>query len=246
MRTYSILAFLMLATTSLYSQEKAKDPATVTQLWEPKVKKVAPGNAFGDPPSDAVILFDGKDLSKWSGEKGGDAKWDVKDGAMTVVKGAAGIKTRQTFGDIQLHLEWREPLTVSGEGQGRGNSGVFFQERYELQVLDSYENETYVNGQAGAMYKQYPPLVNATRKPGEWQSYDVVFTAPRFSDNGALIVPAHITVFHNGVLVQNNSTLWGPTENVGSPRYSAHGKGSLMLQDHGDPVSYRNIWVREL
>lgn len=157
-----------------------------------------------------------------------------------------GIKTKQVFGDIQLHVEWRSPAEVKGEGQGRGNSGVFLQERYEVQVLDSYANQTYANGQAGSVYKEYAPLVNASRKPGEWQSYDIIFTAPRFSEKGTLVVPGYLTVFHNGVLIQNHVALKGPTQYKGLPMPEVHGKGPLLLQDHGDAVSFRNVWVREL
>jgi Domain of Unknown Function (DUF1080) len=236
---------LLFTATSLLAQTPGKDPAS-TELWSPKPKKITPGNTLGAAPSDAVILFDGKDLSKWTSSKEGPAKWDVKDGAFTVVKGTGGIKTTQTFGDVQLHIEWLEPTTVEGVGQDRGNSGIFLQGKYEIQVLESYTGETYVNGQAGAVYKQHIPLVNATRKPGEWQVYDIVYNAPHFSENGAVISPARMTVFLNGVLIQNNVSVWGPTENVGSPLYVAHGKGSLELQDHGHPVSFRNIWIREL
>jgi hypothetical protein len=166
---------------------------------------------------------------------------------MTVVPGAGDIRTRRGFGDVQLHIEWRTPAEVSGEGQGRGNSGIFLMERYELQVLDSYENRTYANGQAGAIYKQHIPLVNASRRPGEWQSYDVVFTAPRFGADGTLLNPAYMTVFHNGVLIQNHVALRGPTRYIGEPSYEAHAdRAALVLQDHGNPVSYRNIWLREI
>ncbi len=219
----------------------------VTQIWEQSPTVITAGKNSGDAPSDAIILFDGKDLSKWTSESGNSAPWQVSDGSMTVVAGTGAIKTKQVFGDIQLHIEWRTPSEVKGEGQDRGNSGIFFQEQYELQVLDSYENSTYSNGQAGAIYKQYIPLVNASRKPGEWQTYDVVYTAPRFSENnGRVIVPAYITVFQNGVIIQNHVQLTGPTENQGLPVYKTHGKKSIVLQDHSTLVSYRNIWVREL
>ena len=218
----------------------------VTEIWDLKPKKITAGVNPGEAPSDAIQLFDGKDLSKWSTLSGADAKWEIKDGAITVVKGAGDIKTKQTFGDIQLHIEWRSPANVEGEGQGRGNSGIFLQERYELQVLDSYESQTYSNGQAGSIYKQSIPLVNACRKPGEWQTYDVIYTAPKFSDNGRVITPAYITVLHNGVLILNNIQILGPSEYKGLPVYQSHAKASLKLQDHGNPVSYRNIWVREL
>ncbi len=166
---------------------------------------------------------------------------------MTVVPGAGNIRTRRRFGDLQLHIEWRTPAEVSGEGQDRGNSGIYLMERYELQVLDSYDNRTYSNGQAGAIYKQHIPMVNASREPGEWQSYDVVFTAPRFGADGALLSPTHMTVFHNGVLILNHVELRGPTKFIGEPEYEAHAdRVPLLLQDHGNPVSYRNVWVREI
>src|SRR5262245_39319711 len=201
---------------SVLAQGKPRESLepTVTEVWDLKPKKITPGTAAGEAPSDAIILFSGKDLSNWSTMKGEDSKWEVKDGAFTVVKGAGDVKTRQTFGDVQLHIEWRAPSEIVGDGQGRGNSGIFLQERYELQVLDSYESVTYSNGQAGSMYKQEQaiPLVNACRKPGEWQTYDVIYTAPRFNDAGRVVIPAHITVLHNGVLIQNNTPITGPTE----------------------------------
>jgi hypothetical protein len=230
---------------SMAQTQNSKDPK-VTEVWEPKPKRVTPGVIPGEAPSDALVLFDGKDLNKWSSLDGTPAKWEIKDGIVTVAKGTGDIKTKQTFGDVQLHIEWREPAIIEGEGQGRGNSGIFFQEKYELQVLDSYESPTYSNGQAGSIYKQHMPLVNATRKPNEWQYYDVVYTAPHFGENGTVISSARITVFHNGVVIQNNVSIWGPTQYIGLPVYEAHGNASLRLQDHGNPVSYRNIWIREL
>lgn len=201
----------------------------------------------GPPPSDAIVLFDGKDLSQWKSDKdGGPARWEIKDGAMTV-NGTGGISTKQGFGDCQLHLEWATPSEVKGEGQGRGNSGVFLQGRYELQVLDSFNNKTYYHGQAGAMYKQYAPLVNACRKPGEWQSYDIIYRAPRFDEDGKLLHSATITVLQNGILVQDHVEIKGGTANRGAPKYEAHRpKEPLALQDHHNPVRYRNIWIREL
>lgn len=247
MHKNSLLAFLLLPTLlwAQYEDRNSIDPKA-TEIYEPKAPKITPGKTSGAAPSDAIILFDGKNLSEWTTRGGAAAEWEVKEGAMTVVKGKGDIKTKRTFGDVQLHIEWRSPSEVVGEGQGRGNSGIFLQERYELQVLDSYESQTYSNGQAGSIYKQHVPLVNATLKPGEWQTYDVIYTAPRFSENGRMVSPAYITVLHNGVLVQNHSQIWGPTEYKGLPVYMSHGKGSIILQDHSNPVSYRNIWIREL
>lgn len=221
-----------------------RDPSS-TEVWEPEPAIIDAGSV-GRAPSDAIVLFDGTDLSQWTG-RGDVAQWKVEDGAMTVAGRTGDISTRQSFGDVQLHIEWRTPDVVSGEGQGRGNSGVFFMGRYELQVLDSYGNRTYSNGQAGSVYKQHIPLVNASRGPGEWQTYDIIFMAPRFASDGSLQSPATLTALHNGVLIQNHVTLKGGTSFVDQPSYTAHPeKLPLRLQDHGNPVSYRNIWVREL
>jgi hypothetical protein len=223
-----------------------EDSAALTEVWEPVPPVVTPGRD-GVPPSDAVVLFDGSDLLAWEAEVGGDAGWRVEGGAVTVVPRTGSIRTRQGFGDVQLHIEWRTPAQVRGEGQDRGNSGIYFMQRYELQVLDSYENQTYSNGQAGSIYKQHIPLVNASRPPGDWQSYDVVFMAPRFASDGTLLRPAYMTVFQNGVLIQNHVELEGPTLYIGEPEYEAHAdRLPLLLQDHGNPVSYRNIWAREI
>jgi hypothetical protein len=202
----------------------------------------------GRPPSDAVILFDGKDLSQWVAMDGSPTKWRKGDGYMECVKGSGYVRTLQNFGDCQLHVEWTAPNPPHGEGQGRGNSGVFFgMERYEIQVLDSFENKTYADGSAAAIYGQYPPLVNASRPPGRWQTYDIIYTAPRFDAEGKLLSPVHMTVFHNGVLVQNNVDLVGPTSWLQRAPYSPHPeKTPIALQDHGNPVRFRNIWVREL
>jgi hypothetical protein len=200
----------------------------------------------GRPPSDAMALFDGKDLSQWLGEDGQPAKWKVTDGAMEVVPHTKSIHTRQPFGDCQLHVEFREPVPPSGEGQERGNSGVFLMGLYEIQVLDSYDNKTYADGEAAAVYGQFPPQVNASRPAGQWQMYDVIFHGPRFSD-GKLLRPARVTVLHNGVLVQDNVELSGPTAHHDRPPYKATpDKLPLSLQDHGNPVRFRNIWIREL
>jgi len=201
----------------------------------------------GKAPSDAVVLFDGKDLSAWASIDGSPTKWIVKDGYMECVKGSGYIRTVQNFGDCQLHIEWATPEKVKGEGQGRGNSGVYLQNRYELQVLDSYENKTYFHGQAGSIYKQHAPLVNVSREPGQWQSYDIVFHAPRFDPGGKLLKAATITVLQNGVLVQDHVEILGATGPKGAPKYEPHAlKQPLALQDHGNPVKYRNIWIREL
>lgn len=222
------------------------EEAAKTEVWEP-VPSVVEVPADG-VPSDAIVLFDGSDLSAWEGEEGGAAPWRIEGGAMTVKLGAGGIRTRKAFCDMQLHLEWRAPSKIDGvDGQDRGNSGIFLQERYEVQVLDSHDNPTYPNGQAASVYKQHIPLVNASRAPGEWQAYDILYTAPRFDDAEALASPAHVTVLHNGVLVQHEAEIQGTTEWIGQPSYNeAHGCAPLYLQDHDAPVSFRNIWVREL
>ena len=212
-----------------------------TEVWSPVPPVVRSGEGTA-PPSDAIVLFDGSDLSEWR-----EPGWKVDGGAVTVVAETGSLVTKSTFGDVQLHIEWRTPAVVEGEGQGRGNSGIFLMERYEVQVLDSYENSTYVNGQAGSIYKQHAPLVNASRGPGEWQSYDILCTAPRVRSDGSLERSAIFTVFHNGVLIQNHVEVKGTTTNIGEPKYEPHpAKAPLALQDHGNPVSYRNIWIREL
>jgi hypothetical protein len=222
----------------------------MTEIWEPEVKIIQPGITNSDAPSDAIVLFSGTELnSEWSDLQGNPSKWIVKDGALISTRGAGFIKTKRKFGNFQLHIEWRTPSEVVGESQGRGNSGVFLQELYEVQVLDSYNNRTYRNGQAAAMYKQYAPLVNVCKKPGEWQAYDIIYTAPTFGNDSTLYVtPPRVTVLQNGVLVQNNVVLRGPTEYIGIPEYfvKKHGPGSIELQDHGNPVGFRNIWIREL
>ncbi|KLD69310.1 3-keto-disaccharide hydrolase [Xanthomonas pisi] len=242
-----LMAAGLLAAAPAFAQasgDPSRDP-TKTEAWTPVPAIVAtpPGGA----PSDAIVLFDGKDLSAWESEQGGRVPWSVADGALTVVPGSKGIRTRQRFCDIQLHVEWRTPTATRGfDGQQRGNSGIFLQELYELQVLDSYNNPTYANGQAGAIYKQAIPLVNASRAPGQWQAYDIIWKAPRFSQGGGLISPARITVLHNGVLVQNDTVVAGKTEYIGAPSYAPHACAPISLQEHDSRVSYRNIWVREL
>ena len=210
---------------------------------------VDPGPA-GKPvpaPSDAIILFDGKNLSNWTNRKGQPAKWKVENGYMEVVAKTGAIQTRQNFGDCQLHVEWASPVVVKGEGQGRGNSGVFLMNIYEVQILDCYNNNTYADGMTASLYAQYPPLVNACRPPGEWQTYDIIFRRPRFDDKGQLISPACFTVFHNNILVHNNVELIGPTTHKARPPYKAHpDRLPISLQDHGNPIRFRNIWIRDL
>ncbi len=236
-------------------QQRPVDPNRMTpgmtEIMEPKVPVIQPGAEVGVPPSDAINLFDGTDVNKeWTDRAGNPTKWIVKDNELVCVKGSGIIKTKRKFNDFQLHIEWKAPAEVIGDGQGRGNSGVYLQELYEVQVLDSYQNETYPQGQAGSLYKQHAPLVNASRKPGEWQTYDIIYTAPRWYDNDSTryFTPPRVTVLHNGVLIQNNVSLRGPTIYIGIPEYSVkkHGPMSLLLQDHGNPVAYRNIWIREL
>lgn len=218
----------------------------VTEVWDPEPRFVKVNMETG-VPSDAIVLFDGSDLSQWQKRNSDEpAAWLVENGHMTVAAGTGDIKTKQTFGSCQLHIEWRAPAEVKGESQGRGNSGVFFQERYEVQILDNYENRTYSNGQAGSIYKQHPPLVNACNPPGEWQSYDIIFTAPIFNEDGMKIASGYLTVLHNGVLIQNHSEVYGTTEYIGMPKNVKHEDGAFILQDHGNPVSFRNVWVRSL
>ncbi len=208
--------------------------------WE-KPAIVTPGATDSAPPSDAVVLFNGSDLSNW---KNGD-NWTVTDGVIYCGKGV--ITSKEEFGDCQLHIEWSAPTPPRGSSQGRGNSGVFMMGRYEVQVLDSYDNETYFDGQAGAIYKQTPPMVNAMRPPGEWNAYDIIWTAPRFAEDGSLKSPAAITALHNGVLILNHFELLGDTPYHKPPSYSAHPEtGPISLQDHGNPVAFRNIWVRPI
>jgi len=219
----------------------------LTEIWSPVPPKVEPGNVVGNPPSDAIVLFNGKDLTGWENVKGGPAQWSVENGELIDVPKAGDIRTSQKLGDIQMHIEWMVPvLPPDRKGQDRGNSGIYLQGLYELQVLDSYDNPTYVNGAAGSIYKQSAPLVNALKPAPNWQAYDIVYYAPRFYADGTLAEPARVTVFLNGVLVQSNFAIKGPTEYRGLPVYRAHGDGPVLLQAHNNPVRYRNIWVRKL
>jgi len=214
----------------------------VHDMERPQPPMVTPG-AQGTAPSDAIVLFNGSSLAEWQHRDGSDASWAIRDGFMEVTEGA--ILTRQHFGDVQVHIEWATPN--SGEGQDSGNSGVYLMDTYEIQVLNSYGNVTYPDGQAASVYGQYPPLVNASRPPGEWQSYDIIFRRPQFDEDGNLVVPARVTLLHNGVLVQDNVILTGPTGHRSRPPYRAHeDKLPILLQDHNEPTRYRNIWVREI
>lgn len=228
---------------------------TVKQKWKvhekdrplPPIVKPGPLRKSPPPPSDAVILFNGKDLSQWQDSKGQPAAWKVEKGYVEVVKKTGSILTKKEFGDCQLHIEWCAPIPAIGKDQGRGNSGVFLMNTYEIQVLDCYDNQTYADGMAGAVYGQHPPLVNACRPPGKWQTYDIIFHRPHFSADGKVKRAARITVFFNGILIQDNVKLTGPTAWKKRPPYKAHAnKLPLSLQDHGNPVRFRNIWVREL
>ncbi|MGH9160748.1 MAG: 3-keto-disaccharide hydrolase [Vicinamibacteraceae bacterium] len=244
----SVSCLVLMAAGVLVAAQQGYEP---TPGEMPPPAEAAPVVTPGDsaaPPSDAIVLFDGKDLSHWVSEKGqGAAGWKVENGYMEVVKGAGGIATKQRFGDSQLHIEWAAPAEVEGESQERGNSGVFLQGVYEVQVLDAYQNETYFHGTAGSVYKQHAPLVNAARKPGEWQTYDIIFRAPTFDSSGAVTAPAYVTVLWNGVLVQDHVEVKGTTTHQGAPKYEAHGAElPLLLQDHGNPVRFRNIWIRKL
>jgi len=237
------------------AQQSAKPEDT--EIWQPVPKVVTPGNTFRDAPSDAIVLFDGKSLDQWvlTKDTNSIAKWIVADDMMTVDKSVGDIQTKRKFTDFQLHIEYRIPTNITGSGQARGNSGIFLAAfpwgagGYELQVLDNYNNKTYVNGQVGSIYKQSIPLANAALPPGKWQTYDVIWTAPRFNEDGSVKSPARVTAFHNGILVQNNFELRGDTPYIGQPAYRKHGPSPIKLQAHGDksePISYRNVWVREL
>jgi hypothetical protein len=222
----------------------------MSEFWTPQPPVVTPGTYAGDgmltAPSDAIVLFDGKDLSAWENSKGEPAGWQVKDGAFIAIRGKGGVQTKQSFENFQLHIEWSAPEGSEGRSQGRGNSGIFLQGIYEIQILDCYGNETYANGMTGSIYKQTPPLVNVMRKPGEWNTYDIIYTAPVFKEDGTYRIPPRVTLLQNGVLLLNNAEIRGTTEYVGFPRVVPHGAGPVALQDHGDAVRFRNVWIREL
>jgi hypothetical protein len=216
----------------------------------PQPKAINPGTCglqsrSCKPPSDAIVLFDGKDTSKWVSCKGGPIQWRVEGGVMEITR-TGDIETVEHFGDCQLHIEWAAPVEVKGESQGRGNSGIFLMGRYEIQILDGYNNPTYADGTAASIYGQYPPLVNACCKPGEWQTYDIFFVAPCFEES-KLISPAFVTIIHNGVLVHHYTELLGLTAHRTMPSYKTHPpKGPIRIQDHRNPVRFRNIWIRKL
>ena len=217
----------------------------VTEYWDPEIPVVSPGAV----PSDAIVLFDGKNLDNWVSAKDATlpAKWKVEGGAMTVVKGAGNISTKQNFKDYQLHIEWRSPMeSDSLKSQAKGNSGIFMQGMYEVQVMNSYKNRSYRNGQAGSIYKQSPPMVNACVPMGDWNTYEIIYTAPRFTINGGIETPAYVTVIHNGIVVQNHTKIQGITNYIGQPENPVHGDGPISLQDHGNAVSFRNIWIRKI
>lgn len=239
----SLLLISSLAYTPFLSAQTKFRPQD-TEFYDPKSKVVhtSPNKA----PSDALVLFDGTDLKQWLSSKNTEAPWTVKDGILTVKPGTGEIRTKENFEDFQLHLEWKSPDVIKGEGQGRGNSGVFLQGQYEIQILDNYNNPTYVNGQAASLYKQRQPLVSAVKPSGEWHTYDILYTAPRFNKDNVLIKKGTVTVLHNGVVVHYNTQIEGTTEYIGLPKVVPHGPGPIILQDHGDLVSFRNIWIRPL
>ena len=242
-RKFLICIIWGLIAANIYSQEWTHE---MTEYWEPEPAKVIPGTGT-NPPSDAIILFDGTSLDEWIDDDGETPKWKVEDGTVTVVPKTGSMTTRRAFGDCQLHVEFSCPPEDTGTSQQKGNSGVVMQGRYEIQVLDNYENKTYVNGQCASVYKQYPPLVNACKPPGEWQTYDIIYTAPRFRENGILFTPGYVTIIHNGVLVQNHVEIRGRVKYIGLPEYQPHNlKEPLMLHNHTDSVKFRNIWIREL
>ncbi len=256
---FCLLGLTSFLTLQLPGMQSRQSSARAVHDWaihdvnRPQPPVVSPGSGStpsqpGKVPSDATVLFDGRSLSNWEADSGGPARWKVQDGYMEVVKGSGNIVSKNKFADCQLHVEWRTPVPAVGEGQERGNSGIFLMGKYEIQVLDSYQSKTYPDGQAAAVYGQYPPLVNASLPPGEWQTYDIIFRRPIFdSSTKQLRRPARVTVLHNGILVQDNVELTGPTAHGERPAYQFHAdRLPLSLQDHGNPVRYRNIWIREL
>lgn len=257
MKKFSLLTVLAVAFISLsanaqekqYPKPEAMRPG-MSEFWTPQPKIITPGDAkTNSAPSDAIVLFDGKDLSKWEQPDGSAAAWIVKNGIVTVNKKSGDIRTKEKFGSFQLHLEWSVPVDIQGESQSRGNSGVYLQGKYEIQILDNYKNETYANGMAGSIYKQTAPLANPMRKPGDWNVYDIIYTAPVFKEDGTYLYRPRVTIIMNGVVVQNNTEILGTTEYIGFPKTEKHGDGPILLQMHGDPskaISFRNIWIRKM
>lgn len=257
MKKFSLLTVLAVAFISLsanaqekqYPKPEAMRPG-MSEFWTPQPKIITPGEAkTNSAPSDAIVLFDGKDLSKWEQPDGSAAAWVVKNGIVTVNKKSGDIRTKEKFGSFQLHLEWSVPVDIQGESQSRGNSGVYLQGKYEIQILDNYKNETYANGMAGSIYKQTAPLANPMRKPGDWNVYDIIYTAPVFKEDGTYLYRPRVTIIMNGVVVQNNTEILGTTEYIGFPKTEKHGDGPILLQMHGDPskaISFRNIWIRKM
>ena len=242
-----VALFLMTMSTTSSAQAQGKWPPNSMDRPRPPVVDPGPEHPPVPPPADAIVLFDGKSLSAWAGDSGAPARWAVRDGYMEVAPGTGAIQTKRSFGSVQLHVEWAAPSPPKGEGQDRGNSGVFLMGHYEIQVLDTWHNLTYADGMAGAVYGQTPPLVNASRAPGQWQTYDIVFHRPAFDRSGKVVTPARVTVLQNGVLVQDNTEITGWTVHAEVAKYQPHAdRLPLVLQDHAHPVRYRNIWVREL
>jgi len=246
-----LILFFAVALSGMVSNAQNKDfTPEDTEVWEPVPEVVNPGKTNDAPPSDALVLFDGTNLDQWV--VADDSNWEIKNGLLVInptkerLERPSNMATKKSFGDFQLHIEWKAPENIEGAGQRRGNSGIFLQSKYELQIQDCYQNPTYVNGQAGSIYKQTAPLVNPCREPGAWQTYEVYYTAPQFDEIGLLIAPAYVTVVHNGVLIQNHIEIKGSIKHVGLPHYEPHGKLPLLIQDHGNPVSFRNIWIRQL
>lgn len=250
-KTHIFITICLFGSMYTRAQEKqgGKEPTKPeeTEFYEPVPPVVTPATGSG-APSDAIVLFNGKNLDEWISTKtSSKAQWTVNaDGSMSVKPGTGDIQTKNSFGDVQLHLEWKSPEKIKGDGQNRGNSGVFLQDRYEIQVLDNNDNDTYVNGQVGAVYKQHVPLAKASVKTGEWNTYDIIYHVPEFNDAGEKTKPGTITLLHNGILVQDHVEIKGTTEYIGWPKNEPHGKGPIKLQDHGSEVSFRNIWIREL
>lgn len=246
MRTKSYFLTFILTGLFLCSNGQTKYQPQDTEFYTPKIRTVS--TSGNQAPSDAIVLFDGSDLSRWCSVNDSTKKayWQIENGILQVNPGTGNIRTKENFEDFQLYIEWKSPEVIKGEGQGRGNSGIFLQGHYEIQILDNYNNPTYVNGQAGSLYKQQPPLVTAVKKPGEWHSYNILYTAPRYNSDGIRIRKGSVTVIHNDVVVHYNTEIAGTTEYIGMPRVVVHGAGPIVLQDHGDLIQFRNIWLRKL